>query len=193
MCGRYQFSQEIDDPAMRRLLTLAERRQRQLPQGDVAPGCEAPVLVNGAGKAQLRLMQWGFPLSDTGRLVINARAESAGHKPSFARCLRHGRCAIPTTGFYEWSRGSERQQYHFALQTGGLLYLAGLYDEFDGVPRFVVLTCPAVGQVAAIHDRQPVVLRQSELLPWLQDWQAAEQLLRRQGLALQGAPVEWEE
>ncbi len=193
MCGRFQFSQQLDDPAMRRLLSLAEQQQLTLPEGDVAPGCAAGVLIPGGDRARLALMQWGFPLADAGRLIINARSESAHEKRSFARCLRRSRCAIPTTGFYEWSRHPERRQYHFTGR-GGLLYLAGLYDRFaDETERFVVLTCPAVGQVAAIHDRQPVVLRQQELLPWLADPSAAAVLLRREGLPLQGRPVDWEE
>ena len=132
------------------------------------------------------------PLGGTGRPVINARVETAASKPSFARALDHGRCAIPTTGFYEWSRGSEPQSYCFRAGNG-LLYLAGLYRMFEGTPRFVVLTCPAVGQVAAVHNRQPVVLGQDELLRWLGDREAAEAILRRPGAALQGAPMEWEE
>ena len=64
---------------------------------------------------------------------------------------------------------------------------------FEGAPRFVVLTCPAVGQVAAVHNRQPVVLGQGELLRWLSNREAAEAILRRPGAALQGAPMEWEE
>ena len=192
MCGRFQFSQQIDDPAMRRLLSLAEQQQIRLPEGDVAPGCAAGVLISGGDRAQLTLMQWGFPLADGGRLIINARSETAEEKRSFSRCLRRTRCAIPTTGFYEWSRHPERRQYHFTGRSG-LLYLAGLYDRFDRTERFVVLTCPAVGQVAAIHDRQPVILRQQELLPGLADESAAAVLLHRGGLPLEGRPVEREE
>ena len=192
MCGQFQFSQKLDSPAMRRLSVLAEQTQVQLPDGDIAPGCLAPVLVAGPGRAQLKMMQWGFPLGDTGRPVINARAETAASKPSFSRAMEHGRCAIPTTGFYEWSRGSKPQPYRFRAGDE-LLYLAGLYRMFEGAPRFVVLTCPAVGQVAAVHNRQPVVLGQGELLRWLGDREAAEAILRRPGAALQGAPMEWEE
>lgn len=192
MCGRFQFSQKIDCPAMRRLSALAGQAQVQLPDGDIVPGCLAPVLVAGPGRAQLQVMQWGFPLGDTGRPVINARAETAASKPSFARAMEHGRCVIPTTGFYEWSRGVDPQPYRFRAGDG-LLYLAGLYRMFEGVPRFVVLTCPAVGQAAAVHNRQPVVLRQAELLPWLNDRDAAAALLHQPGAALQGTAIEWEE
>ena len=193
MCGRYLFSQEADEPAMQRLLDLAHRQGLALPDGDIAPGSLAPTLVNGPVKAELKFMQWGFPLADSGRLIHNARSESAGEKRMFARCLQHGRCVIPTTGFYEWSHGQEARQYRFNLPGEQMLYLAGLYDIFEDVPRFVVLTCPAVGQVSAIHHRQPVVLRRSELLLWLRDRQAAMELLRHEGLPLQGRTVDWEE
>ena len=193
MCGRYLFSRETDDPAMRRLLALAAQTDQDLPEGDVVPGSLAPVLINGPVKANLQMMQWGFPLADSGRLIFNARCESAGEKRMFARCLPDRRCAIPTTGFYEWSHGSEARQYRFNLPGEQMLYLAGLYDIFEDVPRFVVLTCPAVGQVSTIHHRQPVVLRRSELLLWLRDRQSAMELLRHEGLPLQGRTVDWEE
>ena len=177
---------------MRRLRRLAQSPALELPEGDVAPGCAAPVLVDsGTEKAVLRQMQWGFPLADSGRLIFNARAESAGEKRMFAHCLRQRRCVVPSTGFYEWSH--EGQQYRFRLPAEQMLYLAGLFDVFEGSERFVVLTCPAVGQVAAIHHRQPVVLRRSEILPWLRDRQSAMELLRHEGLLLQGRAVSWEE
>lgn len=193
MCGRYQFRQNVEDPAMHRLQQLALNNGYILPHGDLIPGCEAPVLINGPHKAQLHRMQWGFPLADTGRLIFNARAESAGEKRMFAHCLREQRCVIPTTGFYEWSHGNNAQQYHFRLPGEAMLYLAGLYDQFETVPRFVVLTCPAVAQVSTIHHRQPVVLRRSQILPWLRDGQAAMELLRHEGSPLQGQAVDWEE
>lgn len=178
---------------MRRLVLLAQQRSLELPDGDIAPGQLAPALINGTEKAQLELMQWGFPLADSGRLIHNARSESAGEKRMFAPSLQSRRCVIPTTGFYEWSHGAEARQYRFNEPAERMLYLAGLYDEFEGFPRFTVLTCPAVGQVASIHHRQPVVLRRSELLLWLRDRQAAMELLRHEGLPLQGQAVQWEE
>ncbi len=193
MCRQYQFDQRIGSPEMDRLLMLAEQLALELPAGDMVPGLAAPVLVSGPGKAKLQLMQWGFPLADSGRLIFNARAESAGEKRMFSRCLRERRCVVPTTGYYEWSHGMDAQQYRFALPGTDLLYLAGLYDIAENIPRFVVLTCPAVGQVSAIHHRQPVVLRRSQIQPWLRDRRAAMELLRHEGLPLQGQAVDWEE
>ena len=192
MCGRYQFSIRSDAAPMRRLRQLAQEAQLELPAGELAPGCLAPVLMAGGPKARLSLMQWGFPLADTGRLIFNARAESAGRKPLFAQCLARRRCVLPATAFYEWSHGEDAQQYRFTAPGRPVLYLAGLYDRFDGTDCFVILTCPAVGQVAAIHNRQPITLHQSELLLWLNDPQEAARLLQRPGEALSGEALQWE-
>lgn len=190
MCGRYQFSHTAGDPAMQRLLTLAGSGATLLPDGEVTPGMALPVLIDGPERAQVRMMQWGFPLGETGRRIINARAETAGEKRMFAHCWRKTRCVIPTTGFYEWD--DERKKYYFNGEDGKMLYLAGLYDNIQGNLCFVVLTCPSVGQVAAIHQRQPVVLAQREILAWLRDLREASRMLLRAGAFLQGTLVEGE-
>ena len=181
MCGQFQFSQELDCPAMRRLSVLAEQTQVQLPDGDIAPGCLAPVLVAGPGRAQLKMMQWGFPLGGTGRPVINARAETAASKPSFSRALDHGRCAIPTTGFYEWGPGAEgkKRKYRFNLPGERALYLAGLWNEFAGERKCVILTTAANASMEGIHDRMPVILRREEAGPWAKEITSATEILHR--------------
>ena len=66
----------------------------------------APVLVAGPGRAQLKMMQWGFPLGDTGRPVINARAETAASKPSFSitRCIFTLSASVRIVAVLPWAR-----------------------------------------------------------------------------------------
>ena len=70
MCGQFQFSQKLDCPAMRRLSVLAGQARAQLPDGDIAPGCLAPVLVAGPGTEQIANAFLDYVMSAEGQAVI---------------------------------------------------------------------------------------------------------------------------
>jgi putative SOS response-associated peptidase YedK len=169
MCGRVDFSWDVYDPAVRHLRAILTERfpGRAVPSGEVPPGTALPLLVAGGKKADVTFLSWGIPMSD-GKLLLNARAETAAEKPMFRDALAARRCALLTTGFYEWN--AEKKKFRFRLPDSPSLYLAGLYDR-EG--RFVVLTTAANESMAEIHDRMPVVLPVGQVLPWLGGAEAA--------------------
>jgi len=65
------------------------------------------------------------------------------------------RCVIPTSGYYEQDSG--KHKYFFQLP-GEPIYLAGIYDNIEGVNRFVILTTVPHETVQDIHDRIPLIL-----------------------------------
>ncbi|MEQ2441435.1 SOS response-associated peptidase family protein [Solibaculum intestinale] len=50
-----------------------------------------------------------------------------------------------------------------------MLYMAGLWKEFAGERRYVILTTAANTSVSDIHDRMPVVLLPDQLDAWVRD------------------------
>ena len=142
------------------------------PRFNVAPTDRHWIVRPGSGHSRLLVpATWGMTGSKV-PLVINARAESAAEKPMFRRALRERRCAVVTDGFYEWvsAGGRARLPIWFHRPAGGLLLLAGLYDESPrGVPpRFVVLTTAANQMVTPVHDRMPAIIPPDRLGPWLE-------------------------
>ena len=111
--------------------------------------------------------------------MINARSESAATKPAFRRALNSRRCLIPADGWYEWQRGPEHKQpYYTHYADGSSLAMAGLWEYWkpkddpdneypDGLVTATVLTTDAVGPLAQIHDRMPLVLPSSAWDAWL--------------------------
>ena len=181
MCGRYLFSME--QPTLRELWEQARQRfpNVKMEAGEIFPTHTVPVLVGEGTALNPRPVKWGFPRVGGGGAVINARSETAGEKKMFRNSLLCRRCVIPTSGFFEWAHYGEREKYRFYLPEQPVLYLAGLYEVFNGEPRFVILTAPANASMRAVHDRMPVVLQRDELKAWVFDNTKTFALLRREG------------
>lgn len=175
MCGRFQFSTEQNSTlaAMAQKLRTAENWR----QGEIFPAQKAPVLVWENTSVQVKLFAWGFPGVEKGKLIINARAETAARKPMFRACLATGRCVIPAAGFYEWD--AAKHKYFFHMPGQGALYMAALYRVWEGDTRFCILTTQANASVRDIHVRMPLVLAESNVRTWLEKDADAQELLEK--------------
>lgn len=180
MCGRYHFSVE-ESRDLQRIIGEAQRRSipraDEIKLGEVFPTDKSVVLLAADGKLVPEVQAWGFPRFKGPGVMINARSETAEEKPVFKNCLSTRRCIVPSTGFYEWSPQKER--YLFTSHHFGCIYMAGLYDEFDGERRFVILTAQANDSVKEIHHRMPVIIPKVEIMSWLTDRSRAKQMLHR--------------
>lgn len=83
---------------------------------------------------------------------------------------------IPSTGFYEW--GADKRKYLFRLPVEQTLYMAGIYREYEGIRRYVILTTAANASMKGIHDRMPVILPRDKLQMWMCDTDEAIRYLR---------------
>ena len=132
----------------------------------------------------LRVVRWGFvPFfakdPKGGARMINARSESAAEKPAFRRAMASRRCLIPADGWFEWQRGPEHKQpYYTHYRDGSSLAMAGLWEFWkpkddpdneypEGLVTATVLTTAAVGPLAQVHDRMPLVLPPAAWDAWL--------------------------
>jgi putative SOS response-associated peptidase YedK len=108
-----------------------------------------------------------------GNKLINARCETVAEKPSFRNAIKHRRCIIPTSGFYEWKTiPSGKQPHYITLKAGDPLCFAGIWESWhdpDGVilESCALLTTDANLLMATIHERMPVILQPSDFNLWL--------------------------
>jgi putative SOS response-associated peptidase YedK len=152
---------------------------------------------------QLTEFRWGLVPSWAGdrsgaARMINARAETLADKPAYRAAFERRRCLVPADGWYEWRRnehGPGKQPYYLTAADGGLLVFAGLWEtwrgeqggEQDGEQRgeqggalwwsCSVVTTAAVGDLAGIHDRMPLVLPRDRWAAWLGEVPADPELL----------------
>lgn len=96
--------------------------------------------------------------------------------------MRCRRCVVPAGGFYEWNRNKEKAS--FQRTDTPVLYMAGLFQQFEDGPRFVILTTRANPSVASVHDRMPLILEEDELEKWIYDNSYAEFLLKKMPVLL---------
>lgn len=181
MCGRYGFFPEADAVLMDCMARLNREDRQAASTGVVHPGDTPPVFVMENGVPVAKLARWGIQSPDRPQLVINARSETAAEKPMFAAAVRQGRCLLPASLYYEWTRKS-RSRTRMQVRSGRRLYMAALIRPSASSPtgtEFAVLTRPAAGEVSALHDRMPLILpdRQTRR-QWLEDETFARLLLQ---------------
>jgi putative SOS response-associated peptidase YedK len=170
MCGRFTLTTTDLQGLVRDLgaeLDPAFRRPWR-PRFNVAPG-DAHVILRADGGGR-RVIEARFGLEvEPGRLLINARAETAAAKPTFRDAWLGGRCAVPADGFYEWEgpKGGRRPVWLHRSDGKPLLFAALLRRSGKGLPEFAIVTVEANADVRAIHDRMPAVLAEGRLDDWL--------------------------
>jgi len=151
-----------------------------------AAGASVGAGVDGVDVATVK---WGFPHWKNSGVIINARAETALEKNMFKKPLRERRCVIPSSGFFEWSRSSDRKvkdKYLFRRPGEDMIFMAGMVNTFhdaQSIPynAFIILTTAANDFVSPIHDRMPVILSPDEIDLWLRDDAFMEYALQRIG------------
>ena len=156
-----------------------------LTSGEIRPTNVVPVLAsNREGKAAAFPMRWGFRLPGN-TLVVNARSESAGEKPTFRESWKSHRCVIPASWYYEWEHfktpsGKNKTGEKYAIQPVGedMTYLCGLYRMEEGLPVFTVLTREPTEELRKIHDRMPLMLPKAAVNDWIRPDADPDELLR---------------
>ena len=176
MCGRYLFSADGNDLKMAALMNAMERKYPgAFKTGEIFPGDAAPAMIARQDRIVPVPAVFGYPGFREGRLLINARAETAAEKQTFAESVRERRVILPAAGFYEWD--AKKTKYFFTVEPLAVLYLCGLYQIIDGQVRFVILTRAANESMIETHDRMPVIVGEDAVRAYLTDLSAAREIM----------------
>lgn len=156
MCGRYTL---VNKEAVKKKFDI------EIDQNfNVHPSSEVLVLTNQTNK-----MKWSYSphWAKTPMNLINARYETINEKPSFKNA---NRCIFIMDGWYEWKRyfdwerrENKKDPFYHHLNSE-LIYVGGLYNESG----CVCVTKEAVKPISDIHNRQPFLLSEDQIQPWLE-------------------------
>jgi putative SOS response-associated peptidase YedK len=176
VCSRYSLTTPAE--AVRQLFGLTHIDPYP-PRMNIAPTQPVGVVrLDLKGARALELVRWGLIpgwVKDPSQFstLLNARAETVHLKPSFKGSLRHRRCIVPASGFYEWV-GPPRAKRPYLIQArdGQCLGFAGLWEHWLGadgseIETMAIITVAANATVAPIHDRMPAILPPDQFERWL--------------------------
>jgi putative SOS response-associated peptidase YedK len=188
MCGRYVSVRSNDDLTEEFDAIDATNGEWEAPDYNVAPTKPVRIVVNRPLRdddgtpaktptRQLRVVSWGLIPSwskdrKTQGRMFNARMESVATTNAFRRPYAKRRCLVPADGWYEWQvTDGAKQPILMTPEDGHPIAFAGLY-EFWGeqgqtITTCTIITAPAQGALAGIHERMPLVLPRSRWERWL--------------------------
>jgi putative SOS response-associated peptidase YedK len=153
---------------------------------NIAPTNEIYIVKDLAqGERALRTASWGL-IAPWQRTIadarasqshaINARSESVHEKPTFRNSFRTSRCLIPATGYYEWATSlgkfPPKQPFYISDSNGDPLSIAGIWSSWSSetgqvIESASIITREAVGELATIHSRMPVMMARDRWDQWL--------------------------
>ncbi|MPZ67709.1 MAG: SOS response-associated peptidase [Pseudonocardiaceae bacterium] len=181
MCGRYANTKVA--VAVAAFYGAYNARGEELPPSwNVAPTDPVYGVVDahgsdGAGR-ELGVYRWGLVpwfMKDAkaAARMINARAETLLTKPAYRQAAAQRRLLLPASGWYERRRDAGgKQPSYMTLGDSASLTVAGLWERWrdvDGAELFTctIVTTAALGQLAGVHDRMPLVLPEDRWDDWL--------------------------
>ena len=178
MCGRFYVPEDSETAMLRKILENLETRNVSVKTGEVSPGDVVAVIAsNRELKPQPFGMFWGYHLPN-GKLLFNARSETAAQKAIFADGMAHRRCLIPASHYFEWQDTPDgKAKYVIAPKESSGMLLAGIYRFENNLPVFTILTRTPSDDIAMIHDRIPVILPREAAADWLNPRYHGEEIL----------------
>lgn len=159
-----------------------------VPKFDTA--ASAPTFTPGSLGVQE--LSWGFEESWKPGVVFNTRIESAA-KPTWQESMQHRRCILPVPAFFETHREETypspktgkliKRQYEFRVPGQDIIFIGCTWRE----NTFSMVTTNANTDMAPIHHRMPLIVRQEELPLWFGP--NYQQLANRSEIRLKARPA----
>lgn len=155
------------------------------------PAYSEPRCVIVDGSDQLQVMQWGMiprtaSVADAENFnkknwFKNARAEGIFETWPYKMCIRHQRCLIPSTGYFEYHYNDKgkTQPYFIFLSDRDLFSMAGIWETWvnpqtgEKIDSFTQITTEANSFMRKIHNggahpfRMPIILEKEDEDRWL--------------------------
>ena len=165
MCGRYV----ITNPVLKtNKIVKSAINVEDFENYNAHPYQKLPVIKKYKNGKTLESLKWGlipgWAKKKDFKALINARLETIDEKISFKKLIKDFRCVAVANGFYEWRReGKNKIPHYFTRADKKTIFFAGIYES----EQFCLITEEASDNIKEIHNRQPVVLNQTDINQYL--------------------------
>tara|TARA_B110000014_G_C19941803_1_gene487278 strand:- start:160 stop:780 length:621 start_codon:yes stop_codon:yes gene_type:complete len=165
MCGRYVITNPVSKTKNQVKSAIQVEDSENY---NAHPYQKLPVIKKYKNGNTLENLKWGiFPSwakNKDYKPLINSRLETIDEKISFKKLIKLHRCVAVADGFYEWKREENKKTpYYFLREDKKNLYMAGIYENNE----FCLITENAIENVNIIHNRQPVILNETDVNRYL--------------------------
>ena len=133
-----------------------------------------------AGMEVVDMRWWMVPFFHKGpdvkswkAMCTNARSEEIAGKATFREPYKRRRGVAIVDGFYEWTQAAPTPKPRWLIERadGQPMVFPIVWDTWRGpygpVDSYALLTTAAGAGMNGVHDRQPVILEDDQVLPWL--------------------------
>ena len=164
MCGRFTLTTTNEELMHRFEL---ETKLNYPNRWNIAPSQTSLTVIcdnshNFCLKSQDKFGFWQSGLKNT---IINARSETINHKPLFREAFKNSRCLVLASGWFEWD--VNKTPYYVSLRDTRVMAFAGLRLKEERGFSFVIITTSAIGALAKLHNRTPLILKSKFWADWL--------------------------
>jgi putative SOS response-associated peptidase YedK len=136
------------------------------------PKSPSPIVLEDEGRRVVQIQRWGVSYTLKGKptFVTNARDDQLLRIALWKESVARRRCLIPVVGYFEPGLGpvGAKGELLFTIRDRPAFFIAGLWDtDPDGNRAYSMVTTSPNDYTIPFHDRQPVVLSDSDALAWL--------------------------
>ena len=165
MCGRYVVKNPVTKTNK---LVKSAIQVEDTENYNAHPYQKLPVIKKYKNGNTLEGLNWGLIPSwakkKDFKALINARLETIDEKVTFKKLIKNKRCVAVADGFYEWKKEkNEKTPYYFTRKDSNTIFFAAIYED----DQFCLITEEAKENISQIHNRQPVIINQTDINRYL--------------------------
>ena len=165
MCGRYV----VKNPIIKtKKIVKSAIQVEDIENYNAHPSQKLPVIKKYKNGKTLESLSWGlipgWAKDKDFKALINARLETVDEKVSFKKLIKNNRCVAVADGYYDWKRKEkEKIPHYFTRKDNKTIFFAGIYEE----NQFCLITEEAKESTKLIHNRQPVIINETDINSYL--------------------------
>ena len=170
MCGRYAITK-----AVKKTKSIVQNIEgvEDTDNFNAYPTQLLPIIKKDQDSLTLSNYHWGLIPKWSEKMqdfkpLNNARLETLMEKKTFSGLIGKQRCVVPADGYYEWRKNDEGKKFpqFIKREHNETLFFTGLYQKNNNI-EFSIITTEAKGELADIHHRMPVILKEEEINNYL--------------------------